>query len=333
MMLVCLIGVVGWRNQRRIHDLRMERDALLGLPEEVVVSDAGGRGAGDSSGGSRGYRNGREEGGNDGVGAVLDYARGLPFPEDVPAVERMRRVVIETERIQQMDREQLKRLIEELSGAEDVGVESRMMLVSFALLDLCRSQPKDAFAWVEQLKDLVSLRELLPDLIEIWGEIEPVGGRAWLDGRPAWLPENLLPELEQGFLKGAIKGDPALALEWIAERGERGEIIRWLTWARKHLSEDAAEEWQVALVAHPVTSGLVKDWLAAADLAAGNGGRSVEAGRGGGEKNHPVASPIPGKPGYVFSPYTNRVVDVRDIPSGTLVMDPEVGDGGYFLVP
>jgi len=154
-----------------------------------------------------------------------------------------------------------------------------------------------------------------------------------LDGRPTWVPENLLPELEQEFLKGAVKGDPAIALEWIAQRCERGEIIRWLTWAREHLPEDAAEEWQSALLAHPVTSGPIKDWLGAADLAAGNGRRSVEEGRGGGEKNHPVASPIPGKPGYVFSPFTNRVVDVRGLSSGTLVMDPEAGNGGYFLVP
>jgi len=37
---------------------------------------------------------------------------------------------------------------------------------------------------------------------------------------------------------------------------------------------------------------------------------------------YPMAIPVPDKPGFVFSPYNNMVVDVRDIPSGTLVMDP-----------
>jgi len=47
------------------------------------------------------------------------------------------------------------------------------------------------------------------------------------------------------------------------------------------------------------------------------------------------ASPVPGKPGMVFSPYNNKVVDVRDIPSGTLVQDPTypAEQKKYFRVP
>jgi hypothetical protein len=48
-----------------------------------------------------------------------------------------------------------------------------------------------------------------------------------------------------------------------------------------------------------------------------------------------LANKVPGKDGFVFSPYNNKVVDVRDIPSGTLVQDPTyTGAGkGYFRVP
>ena len=35
------------------------------------------------------------------------------------------------------------------------------------------------------------------------------------------------------------------------------------------------------------------------------------------------AIPIPGKEGFVFNPFTNNPVDVRGIPSGTLVRDPQ----------
>ncbi len=47
------------------------------------------------------------------------------------------------------------------------------------------------------------------------------------------------------------------------------------------------------------------------------------------------AQNVPGKDGFVLSPYNGKVVDVRDIPSGTLVQDPTyTGDGkGYFRVP
>jgi len=53
------------------------------------------------------------------------------------------------------------------------------------------------------------------------------------------------------------------------------------------------------------------------------------------KKDYPFANPVPGKDGFVFSPYNNKVVDVRDIPSGTLVQDPTYpqSDKKYFRVP
>jgi hypothetical protein len=49
----------------------------------------------------------------------------------------------------------------------------------------------------------------------------------------------------------------------------------------------------------------------------------------------PFANPVPGKDGFVFSPYNQKVVDVRDIPSGTLVQDPTypAAEKKYFRVP
>ena len=51
--------------------------------------------------------------------------------------------------------------------------------------------------------------------------------------------------------------------------------------------------------------------------------------------DYPFASKVPGKEGFVFSPYNKRVVDVRDIPSGTLVQDPTypASEKKYFRVP
>jgi hypothetical protein len=44
---------------------------------------------------------------------------------------------------------------------------------------------------------------------------------------------------------------------------------------------------------------------------------------------------VPGKQGFVFSPYNNKVVDVQGIPSGTLVADPSypVSENRFFRVP
>ena len=51
--------------------------------------------------------------------------------------------------------------------------------------------------------------------------------------------------------------------------------------------------------------------------------------------NYPFANKVPGKEGFVFSPYNNKVVDVRGIPTGTLVADPTyaASEKKYFRVP
>jgi len=50
---------------------------------------------------------------------------------------------------------------------------------------------------------------------------------------------------------------------------------------------------------------------------------------------YPFANPVPGKDGFVFSPYNNKLVDVRDIASGTLVRDPTypAEEKKFFRVP
>ncbi len=53
------------------------------------------------------------------------------------------------------------------------------------------------------------------------------------------------------------------------------------------------------------------------------------------KRDYAFAQKVPGKDGFVFSPYNNKVVDVRDIPSGTLVQDPTypAAEKKYFRVP
>lgn len=56
--------------------------------------------------------------------------------------------------------------------------------------------------------------------------------------------------------------------------------------------------------------------------------------------DYPFANKVPGKDDYVFSPYNNKVISIRDdqnriIPSGTLVADPTYppAEKKYFRVP
>lgn len=49
----------------------------------------------------------------------------------------------------------------------------------------------------------------------------------------------------------------------------------------------------------------------------------------------PVAIPVPGKDGFVFSPYNNKVIDVKGFAPGTLVADPTypMSERKFFRVP
>ncbi len=49
-------------------------------------------------------------------------------------------------------------------------------------------------------------------------------------------------------------------------------------------------------------------------------------------RNYPVATPT-NRWGFVRSPYTNQLIDVRGMGSGTLVRDPSTRNGDVFIVP
>lgn len=51
-------------------------------------------------------------------------------------------------------------------------------------------------------------------------------------------------------------------------------------------------------------------------------------------RKYPTAMKLAAKEGFVFNPYTNNAVDVRGIPSGTLIRDPNDGNPAHlFRVP
>jgi hypothetical protein len=53
------------------------------------------------------------------------------------------------------------------------------------------------------------------------------------------------------------------------------------------------------------------------------------------EKKPPIAEPVADKPGYVKSPFSGQIIDVRGIPAGRLVADPmyPAAEKKHFRVP
>jgi hypothetical protein len=51
--------------------------------------------------------------------------------------------------------------------------------------------------------------------------------------------------------------------------------------------------------------------------------------------NGPEALPVPGKAAFVFSPYDNKIIDVKGIDPGTVIQDPGAPEGTtrYFKTP
>lgn len=92
-----------------------------------------------------------------------------------------------------------------------------------------------------------------------------------------------------------------------------------------------AAEFKQRKVAAAKMSGEDGEEAGLEDDAAGAGAGPPANGGGA----YPVAVAVPGKPGFVFSPYNNGIVDVRAIPSGTLVSDPgfPAEEKKYFRVP
>ena len=49
----------------------------------------------------------------------------------------------------------------------------------------------------------------------------------------------------------------------------------------------------------------------------------------------PVARAVPGRPGFVFSPFNNKLIDVKGMPADRLAADPHypLSEKKYFRVP
>jgi hypothetical protein len=106
---------------------------------------------------------------------------------------------------------------------------------------------------------------------------------------------------------------------------------------RRKAAEEA--EKRMAEKEKPAGSGGAAE-KTGAETGGATGAAGGATGGGGGKpaterKDWPFASPVPGKTGFVFSPYNNKVIDVRDIPSGMLVQDPTypASEKKYFRVP
>ncbi|QTN33158.1 hypothetical protein HZ994_12825 [Akkermansiaceae bacterium] len=129
----------------------------------------------------------------------------------------------------------------------------------------------------------------------------------------------------------------ALSRIHIASRVNPEECVEFYKWIGRNLPEEAAARWQSTLLYNPSTSQRIQEWLesekAETVKSRHTDSDSLEVDEP--DDTYPVAKAVPGKAGFVFSPYNNRIVDVRGLSSGTMVQDPsmEPGESRTFRVP
>jgi hypothetical protein len=107
------------------------------------------------------------------------------------------------------------------------------------------------------------------------------------------------------------------------------------------LSSLACQRKEEATAAKPPGSAPAENRTAAA--GAGEGEEKLPPGKptksgppaGSSKKSPPVAEPVADQPGYVKSPFSGKIIDVRGIPAGRMVADPmfPAAEKKHFRIP
>jgi hypothetical protein len=94
----------------------------------------------------------------------------------------------------------------------------------------------------------------------------------------------------------------------------------------KELGNDSSGYYYQLTTLRPRSQGITRDDI---DAILNNPNRPTQQG------NHPIAKAVPGKPGFVFSPFNNHIVDLTGIAPGTLVADPQypASEKKHFRAP
>ncbi|MCX6864691.1 MAG: hypothetical protein NTV46_00480, partial [Verrucomicrobia bacterium] len=133
----------------------------------------------------------------------------------------------------------------------------------------------------------------------------------------AWLESLDLRPGEAAQLLHALRNSKVTAT------GEAG--------TRQRENQQAVEKWLIQAVGDPAKRPAVfasADTVAARPSEPENHPEPVPG-------NYPVAATVDGRPGFVASPFNGKIIDVRDVPSGTLVADPTfpASEKKYFRIP
>jgi hypothetical protein len=313
-LLAALAGL-GWHNQQRIGELRSTQARLTAS----IASQGGSLDPAVPAGPvrfSKGPRPDLAAEAKQVAAGLVAYAAEHRTPEGTDPEVNSRRVLEETERVQSLNGSQLKILIAELQSAVAMEAKTRTSFIRFAIAQLNKTDPQSALAVLLETPELdppnygyQSAQHLTTDAIRGWAKLDPRAAQNWLGKNRDKLGERHAAAIQDALNDVAMSGDPLLALQLLSESGQELRGLSTLI-DRSKLSP---EKRLAFLAAWREWSATRPDFPAPPQAA-----QTVQDPDPFG---HPVAKPVPGKEGFVLSPFNNQLIDVRGMRSGSLVSD------------
>ena len=312
--LVCL----GWHNQRRLGELR-EAQAQLA----ARVASQGGlldpAAPAEPVRISKGPRPDLTAEAKRVAAGLVAYAAKprLTAKTDDPKEAWNQRVLEETERVQSLNGSQLKILIAELQSAVGIDAATRTSFIRFAIGELIKTDPQSALAILLETPELDppnyeyrSAQHLFTDAIRGWAKLDPRAAQNWLQENREKLGERHASAIQTVWIDVTASTDPLLALQLFSESGLQLRGLSTLI-DRSNLTPEARlaflAAWREWSATHPEFP---------------KPPQTAQAVQTPDASGHPVARPVPGKEGFVLSPFNNQLIDVRGMASGSLVADP-----------
>ena len=314
--LLAILAGLGWHNQQQLGDLRSTHARLAARTAShgVLLAPAA---PAEAVRFSKGPRPDLAAEAKQVAAGLVAYVVESRSEKSADPEFMARRRLEETERVQSLNGPQLKILIAELQSAAGVGAGRRPELLRFAIGELIKTDPQSALAILLETPELDppnyeyrSAQHLFTDAIRGWAKLDPRAAQNWLQENREKLGERHASAIQTVWIDVTASTDPLLALQLFSESGLQLRGLSTLI-DRSNLTPEARlaflAAWREWSATHPEFP---------------KPPQTAQAVQTPDASGHPVARPVPGKEGFVLSPFNNQLIDVRGMASGSLVADP-----------
>lgn len=224
-ILALLVGFVGWRNQSKMAAFREERKALETEASRLGIS-SNQEDATSGSATAHRQRPNREATARATAADMIAFAREMDALQksggEPSEMGRFQERVLELmDRMASLDSSQLKTLIAEFRSASDLSDETRLGLISFAVMTLTKEHPQMALALFTETSDLFRdtdvNRHMVSSALTEWAKSSPDAALEWVRANKEKHADLISGQVKAGLISGIAANDPKRAFELLNE--------------------------------------------------------------------------------------------------------------------